>query len=75
MKSLNSWEFLYKALILTVRRQAPHVSFFCNLIKGTVFSVEQETDGCQLTFQSPLSPVAKMHHFHKELRCVESIVF
>lgn len=73
MKSLNLWEFLYKALILTVKSQAPHSGFFCDLIIGTVFSVEQEIDGCQLTFQSPLSPV--VNHFHKELSCVESTVF
>lgn len=74
MKSLNSWEFLYEALILAVRSQAQQ-QLLSTILLWEMFSVVQEIDKCYLTFQSPLSPVAKIDHFHKELPCIESIVF
>lgn len=53
MKSLNSWEFLYKALILLGAELLTAASFLYFII-GTVFSVGQKTDRRHLIFQSQL---------------------
>lgn len=82
MKSLNSRAFLYKVLILTVRNQAPHTSFFplcyyrnsvfCgarNRLMLLDFSISSFSSGQN----KPLSQRAALHRIYSFLACYKVI--
>ena len=59
-----------------VRSRAPHSGFFPLFYYRNCVFCGAKNRQAPLDFSIPtLSPVDKINHFHKELPCVESIVF